>query len=239
VSEGAVERAGAERYLRLQDVVEDALFPEVDLALRRGEHVDVSDLDRYAFLRDAQRLLEAFYLRYGCQLVQADGFFYLLPQGDRLGRRHLGTGEMLVGQVLALLLLDPATLRSQGVVARTQVTARLAQLVGEERLVEALNPRRRRRDERVAHETVRRELDKALRSLAALGFVDLVDDEALRLKRPLLRFTEPVRGAEDPAVALDRLVRQGHLTLTNEVAPDDEAGGDDAPPEDDGDEVAT
>src|SRR5690606_8649566 len=109
----------------LQDVIEDELFPEVDLALRRGEHVDLSDPDRYAFLRDAQRHLEVLYLRYGCQLVQAEGFFYLLPQGDRLGRRHLSAGEMLVGQTLALLLLDPATLRGQGVVPRQQVTARL------------------------------------------------------------------------------------------------------------------
>jgi chromosome partition protein MukE len=207
------ERSGAERYVRLQDVVDDELFPEVDLALRRGEHVDVSDPDRYAFLRDVQRHLEAFYLRYGCQLVQADGYFFLLPQGDRLGRRHLSTGEMLVGQTLALLLLDPATLRTQGVVGRQQVAARLAQLVGEERLVQALNPRRRRRDQRVAHETVRRELDKAVRSLATLGFVEIVGEDDLRLKKPLLRFTEPVRGAEDPTVALERLVSEGRLTL--------------------------
>lgn len=205
--------AGAERYTRLQDVVDDELFPEVDLALRRGEHVDVSEPDRYAFLRDVQRHLEPFYLRYGCQLVQADGYFYLLPQGDRLGRRHLSTGEMLVGQALALLLLDPATLRTQGVVPRLQVTARLAQLVGEERLVEALNPRRRRRDRRVAEQTARKELDKALRSLAALGFVELVGEEDLRLRRPLLRFTEAVRGADDPAAALERLVSEGRLTL--------------------------
>jgi chromosome partition protein MukE len=183
------ERSGAERYVRLQDVVDDELFPEVDLALRRGEHVDVSDPDRYAFLRDVQRHL------------------------DRLGRRHLSTGEMLVGQTLALLLLDPATLRTQGVVGRQQVAARLAQLVGEERLVQALNPRRRRRDQRVAHETVRRELDKAVRSLATLGFVEIVGEDDLRLKKPLLRFTEPVRGAEDPTVALERLVSEGRLTL--------------------------
>ncbi|MCW8140277.1 MAG: chromosome partition protein MukE [Planctomycetota bacterium] len=226
---------GAERYARLQDVVEDDLFPEVDLALRRGEHVDVSDPDRYAFLKDVQRHLEAFYLRYGCQLVQADGYFFLLPQGDRLGRRHLSAGEMLVGQALALMLLDPATLRTQGVVPRQQVTARLAQLVGEERLVEALNPRRRRRDRRVAEQTARRELDKALRSLAALGFVEVLSDDDLRLRRPLLRFTETVRGADDPSAALERLVREGRLTLDVGRPADDgdrSAGTDEADPAD-------
>lgn len=204
---------GAADYARLEDVVQDPLFPEVDLALRRGAHVDVTDPERYALLRDAQRHLEPFYLRYGCQLVQADGFVYLLPAGDRLGRRHLSAGEMLVGQALALLLLDPATLRTQGVVPRALVVARLAQLVGEERLVLALNPRKRRHDRRVAEQTARRELDRALRSLAALGFVALVDEERLLLRRPLLRFTEPVRGAGDPLAALERLAREGKLTL--------------------------
>ncbi len=230
--------AGAADYARLEDVVQDPLFPEVDLALRRGAHVDVTDPERYALLRDAQRHLEPFYLRYGCQLVQADGFVYLLPSGDRLGRRHLSAGEMLVGQALALLLLDPATLRTQGVVPRTLVVARLAQLVGEERLVLALNPRKRRHDRRVAEQTARRELDRALRSLAALGFVTLVDEERLLLRRPLLRFTEPVRGAGDPVAALERLAREGKLTLDVDApgAPDRPTlDGDDAdaqaPPE--------
>lgn len=210
MTEEALPRA--ERYARLQDVVEDSLFPDVDLALRRGGHIDTTEPDRYGFLCDVQRFLEPFYLRYACQLVHADGYFFLLPLGDRLGRRQLTLGEMLVGQALALLLLDPATLRTQGVVAKAQVIARLAQLVGEDRLIVALNPRRRRRDQRVAHETVRRELDRALRNLAALGFVEVVSEEELRLKRPLLRFTEAVRGAEDPAAALARLVAEGRVT---------------------------
>ena len=89
------------RYLALGDVVADELFPDLDLALRRGRHIDREDTLWYTFLVDAQALLEAFYRRFGCELIHpADGYFYLLPTGDKLGRRHLSVPEMLVGQAL-------------------------------------------------------------------------------------------------------------------------------------------
>lgn len=54
--------------------------------------------------RDVLDQLESFYQRYGCELVQrCDGYFYLRPSGERLGRRQLSADEMLVGQTLALL----------------------------------------------------------------------------------------------------------------------------------------
>ena len=85
-------------------VVEHELFPDVDLALRRGRHVDRDDLAWYAFLSDAQAPLERFYRRFGAELVQrSDGFFFLLPSGDKLGRRHLSPSEMLVGQGLTFI----------------------------------------------------------------------------------------------------------------------------------------
>lgn len=199
-------------YERLENVVQDALFPEIDLALREGRHIDTSDADRFGFLAAAQPLLEDFYRRYGCELVRSpDGYFYLLPSGERLGRRHLSVGEMLVGQALALLYLDPATIQAAGTLPRAQLLELLANLVGQDRLVVELNPRRRRRDERIAEELVRKELDKALRSLAALGFVELLEDEHLRLRASLLRFAEPVRGLEPPEEALRQLIAQGRV----------------------------
>jgi len=91
-------------YAQLQDVIVDPDFPELDLALRRGRHVDRDDVAWYALLGDAQDHLEAFYRRYGCELIhKPDGYFYLLPTGDKLSRRQLASGDMLVGQALALL----------------------------------------------------------------------------------------------------------------------------------------
>jgi chromosome partition protein MukE len=130
-------------FTRLEEVLLDELFPEVDVSLRQGRHIDRNDSDCYTFLVEAQAQMEPFYRRYGCELVHStDGYFYLIPTGDQLGRRHLTVGEMLVGQTLALAYLDPATVSAGGIVNREQLLSRLAGLLGERELVQALNPRR-------------------------------------------------------------------------------------------------
>jgi len=208
-------------YQRIEDVILDPLFPEVDLALRAGRHIDVDEGGRYELLADALVHLETFYQRYGWELVRSPGgYFFLLPLGDRLPRRQLSTGEMLVGQALALLYLDPVTLETAGTATRSQVVEILQHLVGEERLYLELHPRRRRLDERIAAESVRREIDKSLRTLASLGFCDLVDEERLKLRTPILRFAEPVQTMEAPSEALARLVARGRAAL-GEPAPSD------------------
>ena len=183
-------------FATLQDAVDADAFPDVDLALRRGRHVDRDDSDWYAFLVDAQPWLEAFYHRFGCELIhRADGYFYLLPTGDRLGRRHLSSGEMLVGQALTLLYLDPATVEHGGVLTREQVLAQLAGVMGAE----------------------------ALRRRATLGFVEVVDEARVRLRPALMRFAEPARETGAPEKTLERLVAAGELVLTetDDGPPDD------------------
>lgn len=204
------------RFASLEDVIQDHAFPAVDVALRRGFHIDRDTGDWYAFVTDAQDHLELFYRRYGCELVrQSDGYFYLLPMGDQLSRRHLTGGEMLVGQTLALHYLDPSTLQSGGIVTREQLLARLASLVGERELAKVLEPRRRRfDDERIVHEIIRTRIAEGIRRLASLGFIELLGEERVRLRAPLLRFTEPVRGLTDAAVAMQRLVARGEIVLT-------------------------
>jgi chromosome partition protein MukE len=201
------------RFAALEEVVRDERFPNVDLALRRGRHIDRDDGDWYAFITDAQDHLEPFYRRYGCELVtQSDGYFYLLPTGDRLSRRHLTAGEMLVGQILALLYLDPTTVQSGGVVSREMVLGRLTGLVGERALASALDPKRRRfDDERVVHEIIRKGVAQAIRRLARLGFIEPAGADDLRLRSPLLRFADPVRGLRDTREALERLIARGEV----------------------------
>jgi chromosome partition protein MukE len=201
-------------FASLEEVIGDELFPEIDLSLRAGRHIDVEEGARFELLSEAQALLEGFYQRYGWELVRSPaGYFFLVPHGERLPRRHLSTAEMLVGQALALIYLDPTTLETAGSATRSQVVELLAHLVGEGRLYLELHPRRRRLDERIAQESVRREVDRALRSLAAMGFCDLVDDEKIRLRAPVLRFAEPVQGLESPTEALGRLVAKGRAAL--------------------------
>lgn len=213
-------------YGTLEDAILADVFPEVDVALRRGRHIDRDDAERYAFLTDAQAFLEPLYRRFGCELVhKSDGYFYLLPTNDKLGKRHLSSGEMLVGQALTLLYMDPAAVEGGGIVTRDQVLSQLAGVMGAESLLRALNPKRRRLDERVAQETARNKVGEALRSLAALGFVELIEPSQVKLRPSLLRFAEPVRGTATPEAALERLVAEGELVLTD---PDAEASEGDS-----------
>ncbi len=217
-------------FQSLEEAISDEHFPEVDLALRRGRHVARDDGTAYDYLVDALDHLEPFYRRFGCELMQrADGYFYLLPSGDRLGRRQLTAGEMLVGQTLALMYLDPAALQHGGMVQRETLLQRLSGLLGTETLVRTLNPRRRKFDERIAAETVRTKVAEALRRLTDLGFIDSVDDAMLRLRPALMRFAEPVRDLSDQQAALERLVQSGEIALGEAVEQDDadEQDGDD------------
>lgn len=224
----------ATTFHTLEEALDDEHYPEVDLALRRGRHIGRDDGMMYEYLVDAQALLEVFYGRFGCDLIQqSDGYFYLLPSGDRLGRRHLSAGEMLVGQTLALLYLDPATLQHGGMIGREALLQRLSALLGTDVLVRTLDPRRARRgkyDERIAAEAVRTKVGDALRRLADLGFVDVLDDTRLRLRPALMRFAEPVRGLGDLSVALERLVRVGEVVLHDgEHASEEDASLDEEP----------
>ena len=219
------------KFLTLGDAVADENFPDVDLALRRGRHVDRDDGALFGFLADAEDLLEPFYRRFGAELVyRADGFYYLLPTGDRLAKRQLGVAEMLVGQALTLLYLEPATVEQGGRVTREQVLGHLAAVMGTDALVRALNPKRRRYDERVAQETVRSRVADALRRLSALGFVEAIGAEELKLRPAMLRFADPVRSSADSTEALERLVASGELSLTPlDSVPDGGEGDDGAP----------
>ena len=199
-------------FERLEDVLLDDLFPDVDLDLRGGRHIGQDDGPVYDFLLDAQEHLEHLYRRYGAELVQrTDGYFFLLPTNDRLGRRRLSAGEMLVGQTLALLYLDPSTLQHNRTITRELLLQRLSSLVGTKVLIRTLNPRKRKYDERVAAETVRREVEKAVNNLAKLGFINGIDDGRLQLRPALMRFAETVRGANGSTAALERLIASGEI----------------------------
>lgn len=201
-------------YQRLEDAILDECFPEVDLALRRGRHIHKGDEAWFRFLSEAQGLLEPFYRRYGCELEQrSDGYFFLLPVSDGLGKRHLGVPEMIVGQGLALCYLDPQSVQSGGVVTREELLNQLAAVMGTDALMNTLNPKRKRVDERVMQRTVRQKVNEALRRLSLLGFVELLDAEQLRLAPSLMRFAEPVRGLDAPSEALKRLIERGEVSL--------------------------
>ena len=205
------------RYTELQEVVLDPSFPDLDLALRRGRHIDREDFAWYTLLTDAQEPLETFYRRYGCELVhKADGYYYLLPTGEKLSRRQLSPGDMLVGQALALMYLDPSTIERGGRTTTEDVVAQLAVVLGAEALVRAFHTKKKRYDERVAQKAVRTKVADGIRHLEALGFVEIGEESQLRLRPALLRFAEPVRGLGQPAAALATLAAAGEIALVTE-----------------------
>ncbi len=219
---------------QLQDVIEDAEFPALDLALRRGYHVDRDAAGWYTLLSEAQALLEGFYRRYGCELIhKTDGYFYLLPTGDQLPRRQLISQDMLVGQALALLYLDPISLERGGLVTREQVIEQLVAALGTPALMAAFVPKRKRKDEQAAQRQVRAKIAESVRRLASLGFAEPLADEQLRLRPALLRFAEPVRGLTEPAAALAQLVAQGEVAVLEDEA--EAAAHEDEPTELDAD----
>jgi len=205
-------------FAMLQDVIMDDSFPDLDLALRRGRHIDRDDADWYALLSDAQEQLELYYRRYGCELIhKTDGYFYLLPTGDKLSRRQLASTDMLVGQALALLYLDPATIERGGLVTQEELVAQLSSVLGSDALIGAFNPKRGKRyDERIAQKNVRSRVSESVRRLASLGFIQAVEEDRLRLRPALLRFAEPVRAASEPSEALAKLVARGEVALVPE-----------------------
>ena len=136
---------------------------------------------------------------------------------------------MLIGKVLALLYLDPATLQRSGIVERTLVFQSLATLVGQENLLLRLCPRRKRRDERTEQEQVRKELKQALISLCELGFCERLDEEMLRLHPPVLRFADSVRSADAPDEALRELIRAGKAVRVEPESPDESTEVDEEP----------
>jgi chromosome partition protein MukE len=230
------------RYQNIADVVMHPLFAGVDMSLRKGRHIAKDEFEAYEFLMDANHLLEPFYAKYSCQLVyQNDGYFYLLPSGDQLGNRHLSAGEMLIGQALTLLYFDPNSLSRGGIVTKEQVITRLVAIVGTEALVKIFHPRKKKINEKVMGDLIRSKLSDSLRRLAAIGFIESLEEERYKLKSSLMRFAEPVRTAGDQQVALESLISKGEVKriaddLQGDIQGEEEALNEEDEGEDEGED---
>ena len=224
--------------LSIAEVIEQPEFPAVDVALRKGRHIDRDDSEWFALLHDGQEHVEAWYRRYGCELIyKTDGYFYLLPTSDKFPKRQLGAAEMLVGQTLALLYLDPRTVEGGGVITRDGIVEQMVTVLGADTLIRAFFPNRKRVDERVAQKEVRSKIADATRRLAGLGFATQLPDDKWQIRSSIMRFAEPVRGVDDPIEALARLVAQGDVSLEDLGDAVDETV-DDADNDSDGDNAS-
>jgi chromosome partition protein MukE len=62
-------------------------------------------------------------------------------------------------------------------------------------------------------------VQKALRTLARLGFVRMEDEDHVRLGPALARFIEPVQRASDPKAAMATLISKGMVERDDDDEP--------------------
>ena len=206
-------------YNDLQSVITDSLFPEVDTRLRAGCHIDISDTQQYEFIEEAEELLQQFYKGYGAGLVHGqEGFYYLLPEGSHLlGNRRLSVPEMLVGQTLALIKMDPAYLKTSGRLRVEQILNMMEMTLGQETLASLLTQRKRGKDRETDNRKIRESVEKALRGLDSLGFITIFRDSGEILPRKAIyRFVDPVRKAGDLKSTLIELMKSGSVEIDDE-----------------------
>lgn len=211
-------------YNSLEEAIADPLFARTDLDLRRGRHIGADyDPSIYDFISSAKPLLDRFYAGYQMTLLgREEGYFYLLPSRlatpPPLGRRHLSAMDMLVGQTLALMSLDPKWLESNLRIPDKAVLARLEQILGEEALLR-LVPRRRGSNIDQDARKLREAFAASLRSLERQCFIKREGRGEAGVLKPLtaiIRFADPVRTSSDLNMALERLVAEGQISEGDE-----------------------
>jgi chromosome partition protein MukE len=173
-------------------------FVEIDVILRRGGHVNRSDIVLYQFLCDHYEDLRSFYEKYQCSLVQhPDGFFFLLSQGEVLRSRLLPKTCMHLGMFVALKMRDPEITRSSGKMTIKQLLQAIETSVPRETLQRIYAPKQR---EAAQYDRIVVEIMRALRLLEDLRFLT-IKDEAIRTTEAINRFAELARHDNDPDAA--------------------------------------
>ncbi|WP_043202935.1 chromosome partition protein MukE [Paraburkholderia acidipaludis] len=205
----------------LMEVIADDRYPQADLLLRQGKHLGTDgDASLYDFIHSNQDCLASYYRRYGVLLQSGpEGYFYLLPvSADRapLGRRHLGLLDMLVGQTLALMMLDPQWLETNRRIPDLQVLASLEQLLGTKQLLRYAGRKRGQNDELDAQK-LRESLAGTMKTLERLGFIKREgrgESAVVIPLSPVMRFADPVRTSTDVTEdAMRRLIQEGQIDL--------------------------
>jgi len=174
----------------------DDEFVEIDLLLRRGGHINRSDMALYDYMCKHMPELKEFYARYGCSLYQhPDGFFYAAIKGGKLQTRLLPKSCVHLGMFIALKARDPEITRSSGRISINQLLLDIETSIPRDILQQVYAPKRR---EAVVDECINDELKKALRVLAELSFIELTD-LSIRPLEAISRFAELARSNNDPS----------------------------------------
>ncbi len=174
----------------------DKQFADVDLILRRGGHVNRSNLVAYDWLCTNHEDLKGFYANYGgATLTQhPDGFFFLATPGTKLRSRLLPKVCIHLGIFIALKARDPEITRSSGWMQTAQLLHDIETTVPKEVLQQVYAPGRK---ENVVDDKIAVAIDSALKLLADLCFIERKGD-SFRPLEAIHRFAEFARHENAP-----------------------------------------
>lgn len=176
-------------------IINDDEFVEIDLLLRRGGHINRSNMALYDYMCQHLPELKDFYNRYGCMLYQhPDGFFYATVKGGKLQTRLLPKSCVHLGMFIALKARDPEITRASGRISVNQLLQDIETSVPRDILQQVYAPKRR---EAVVDECINDELKKALKTLSEMGFIELTE-MAIRPLEAIGRFAELARSNNAP-----------------------------------------
>lgn len=200
-------------------------FVDIDLELRHGGHINRSNITAYDYMTKNFDDLQAFYSQYGCQLQQhQDGFFYMLVKGGRFKTSLLPKSCVHLGIFIALKARDPEITQSSGRIGITQLLQDIETSVPRETLQRIYAPKRR---DSTVYESITDEILKALKIIAELGFVELIETY-LRPLEAINRFSEVARlTSENGEENSDRLISRHGVVIDEQGAELEEGHEDD------------
>lgn len=186
----------------------DRRFAEVDLILRRGGHVNRSNLDVYEWVGQNHEGLKDFYANFSATLEHhPDGFFFLTVSGAKIRSRLLPKTCVHLGMFIALKARDPEITRSSGWIPTSQLLHDIETTVPKAFLQKIYAPGRR---ENVVDERIAVEINNALKILEDLSFIE-TRGGMLKPLEAINRFAEFARhdNAPDEAASLKMTIERG------------------------------
>ena len=204
----------------------DEVFVEIDVLMRRGAHINRSNLAQFDYICQHYDDLQRFYARYGCALYQhPDGFFYMTVKDGLIRSRLLPKSCVHLGQFIALKARDPEITRSNGRISISQLIQDIETLVPRETLQAVYAPKRR---DSVVDEHIAGEIMRAIKLLGDLCFIR-VRNNYIQPLESIHRFAELARHDNQPSAdaAMHLEVQRGVVFHAAEVSEDLEETLDD------------
>lgn len=173
----------------------ETTFVEIDLLLRRGAHINRSNLVAYDYMRQNFEDLQSYYENYGCTLHQhPDGFFYMAIKNAKFRTRLLPKSCVHLGIFIALKARDPEITRSLGRISINTFMQDIETSIPKHVLQQVYAPNRR---DAVVDEAISDEIKRSLKTLADLEFIE-ISDTVIRPLEAINRFAELARFNNDP-----------------------------------------